>query len=412
MATQGERYQTLRDFFVDSFRSSDLEMFLILNGYEEVASAVNQHVGGSRYAFEVVRELDQRGLINARFFECLKQARSAKAARIKILIELWLDQDQTSSKPADSTTPSSPPETGRTAPAGRADVGNVIALPEEFGYFFEEIEAARTDVKDEDSGSYDYFFDRPCPRTRPYRCVASLVGEMGQSKAGLLTQRQIARWEPRTVVVIGIAGGISGDVVVGDVVVGTQIDAYLENSKAVPGTDGREFTFELAGEVYCASGDLIRAALHLRFAHRTLFRNWCADGNAELDALIPEAERTALVKRRALRKEPNYFEGAVASGPTVGAARQFVDWVRTRNRKFLALEMESAGVLAAVYEKADPARSLVLRGISDYGDERKAQLDGVRGGGLRRYAMRNAIRLLWRLLEAGELPQHDLRAAR
>jgi hypothetical protein len=151
--------------------------------------------------------------------------------------------------------------------------------------------------------------------------------------------------------------------------------------------------------------DLIRATRHFAFAHKELFQDWCGEGARELANLLPSAERESLIQTNALRAAPRCVDGPIASGPTLAASQVFVKWLKKRNRKFLAVEMESGGALAAIYERAEPARSLVLRGISDYGDERKSQLDRVRGGALRRYAMRNAVRLLWYLLEVEELPR-------
>jgi hypothetical protein len=54
----------------------------------------------------------------------------------------------------------------------------------------------------------------------------------------------------------------------------------------------------------------------------------------------------------------------------------------------------------------EPKHTLVIRGISDYGDERKQEFDTVGEGAVRRYAMHNATHLLWTLLEAGGLPKH------
>ncbi len=62
--------------------------------------------------------------------------------------------------------------------------------------------------------------------------------------------------------------------------------------------------------------------------------------------------------------------------------------------------------MAAVYEQADPKRTLVIRGISDDGDEHKKELDAIENGAFRRYAMRNAIQLLWRFFDAGILPSN------
>jgi hypothetical protein len=67
--------------------------------------------------------------------------------------------------------------------------------------------------------------------------------------------------------------------------------------------------------------------------------------------------------------------------------------------------MEAAGFMAAIHEETSAQRTLVPRAISDYGDERKQELDAVEEGAFRRYAMRNAIQFLWRLFEAGILPQ-------
>ena len=64
-------------------------------------------------------------------------------------------------------------------------------------------------------------------------------------------------------------------------------------------------------------------------------------------------------------------------------------------------------MLAAVYSHPDPERTMMLRGISDFGDKRKNDLDEIGKGGLRRYAARNAIRLLWGLMEAGVLPRAE-----
>ena len=91
----------------------------------------------------------------------------------------------------------------------------------------------------------------------------------------------------------------------------------------------------------------------------------------------------------------------------MGAASAFVRWLRARDRKYLAVEMEAAGLMAAGYKQAVAARTLVLRGVSDIADERKAALEDQSTGALRRYAVRNAIRLLWSLLDAGLLARHE-----
>jgi hypothetical protein len=93
MATEGERIRGLRDFFAESFTVSELGMFLTVNGYGEVASAVNQQAGGIEYFMAVAQALQRRGLIDVAFFEILKRERPKKWARISVLQQSWLAED-------------------------------------------------------------------------------------------------------------------------------------------------------------------------------------------------------------------------------------------------------------------------------------------------------------------------------
>jgi hypothetical protein len=50
--------------------------------------------------------------------------------------------------------------------------------------------------------------------------------------------------------------------------------------------------------------------------------------------------------------------------------------------------------------------ALVIRGISDFGDNRKKELDTIGRGVIRRYAMRNAVRFFLLLAQLGIRPKH------
>jgi hypothetical protein len=98
MATQGEKIERLRVFLADSFETSELERFLKLRGYREVAASVSQNLGLTQYSFSVVEALDQRGLINIQFFDHLARERPRKEAVIRGLRAFWLDADQVGEK--------------------------------------------------------------------------------------------------------------------------------------------------------------------------------------------------------------------------------------------------------------------------------------------------------------------------
>lgn len=283
------------------------------------------------------------------------------------------------------------------------DLGIVIALPEEFREFLALLPVKPCPDRDSATGQLNYTFEHPLTH---HRCVATLIGEMNPGPAALQAERLLARWSPRTMVMLGIAAGIHSDVRVGDVIIASQVDNYLDSSKAVPGNTPEAFEFSLGGTVFHADFDFLTQLRNFEFAQSHAFTRWQEACVQALTELVPQDKvRTALFEKGLVRSTPNVIDVHLASGPTVGAAQQFTEWLRrTQDRNLKALEMESAGFMAAAVRRVEPARTLVLRGISDYGDERKQQLDEVGEGALRRYAMRNATRLLFQLLETGVLP--------
>jgi len=151
------------------------------------------------------------------------------------------------------------------------DLGIVIALKEEFRVFQELVPSGLHPERDEKTGQYDYPFSLPGSL---HRCVVSFIGEMNPEPAALHTERLLARWNPRTVVMLGIAAGLHSDVRVGDVVVASQVDNYLASAKAQPGTSPGSFEFSLGGTVFHGDHDFLSRVRNLEFAHREHFLSW------------------------------------------------------------------------------------------------------------------------------------------
>ncbi len=279
------------------------------------------------------------------------------------------------------------------------DVGIVLALKEEFAELFSQFENNYTSVYDEDTHAHYYLFQPTYKDSfKSYRCVATFVGSMGTLKAGLATDKLISRWHPHTLVIMGITASLDAEVALGDVVVAEQVNMYLENSKAVPATGNAGYTFQLSPEVYRSAYDIVSAIQHMEFRHKEIFQDWQQRCAVELQQLPSHEEIVAMIQKEDVRAYPFVHIGHLASGPTVGGARAFKNWLKQLDRKYLALEMETGGFMEAAYERLH-SRTLIIRAISDYGDERKKKLDNAGKGAFRRYAIHNAIRLLWSLFE-------------
>ncbi len=222
---------------------------------------------------------------------------------------------------------------------------------------------------------------------------------MGETPATRATDRLIAEYHPRAIVVLGIAGGIDKETKLCDVVVATTVQSYLDKSKAVPGQRKETFEFSLAGESYRTSKTLRDAIDNAEFANHMVFKRWVEDCSLDLQQSMLEIGPWK--EKDLVRQEPQLICGPIASGPVVGAAEAFVQFLKSHDRKFLALEMESGGVLGATDDQRVPLPCLVIRGISDFGDNRKAEFDLVGAGAFRRLAMRNAIRLFRCAMDMG-----------
>jgi nucleoside phosphorylase len=272
------------------------------------------------------------------------------------------------------------------------DIGIVVVLEEEFREVFSQIRYKNKPIFNAEINQYYYLFERGT-RTKLYRCVITFIGGMGTIKAALTGDRLIQQFRPATIINIGIAALMDRDVSVGDIVIAEQVDEYLHSAKAIADTNSVSFQFELSGDPYKSSPDYVTHAKNLEYAHAEPTHHWHSECGDRLAELVEAAERNELLHKHLIREHPRIHVGNIASGPIVGATELFIRWLKqSRDRKYLALEMESAGVMSAAHTRSTP--NLVIRGISDYGDVRKEELDQIDDGVLRRYAMNNVITLL------------------
>jgi nucleoside phosphorylase len=229
----------------------------------------------------------------------------------------------------------------------RCDCGLIVALQEEFKVIFPRINARA--VYDKEVEHFFYLFDYVSAAGCTYRCVATFIGGMGPVKAALSTDRLVRSYSPLVVINLGIAGSVDSDLLLGDVVVAEQADDYLYQAKAVPATNGNTFEFRLNGDPYKTTRALIEHARNLEFAHEDAVSRWCCDADTTFRVCVEDEHRYDLLKRKVAREKPKIHTGNLASSTVVGAASEFVAWLKTRDRKYLAIEMEAAGVLCATY---------------------------------------------------------------
>ncbi|MEO3855794.1 hypothetical protein [Acrocarpospora sp. B8E8] len=281
-------------------------------------------------------------------------------------------------------------------PEERPTVAVLVALVEELDTVLTLIEALAgplTIIEDEETGRAAYLTPYG-----PFRLLFALVGR-GQERSAVSAALVIANHRPVLTVSLGIAGALSEELSIGDVVIGDQVVSYLANAKAVP-DGGSGFIFRMAGDPLRSDDLLVERAVQLPFLRRSAF--------------AASRERVA----RATEKNPEppmraggygLVAGPVACGPVVGAATEFRNWLLLWKRDLIALDMETSGIAAAASALGTlrRVRFLALRGISDLADEDKSRLEQSTKGSARRLAMRTSLEVLLLLLDS--LPDAILR---
>ncbi|WP_346891545.1 TIR domain-containing protein [uncultured Roseibium sp.] len=249
---------------------------------------------------------------------------------------------------------------------------------------------------------------------RDFRVAVVPAGKMGNTRAANVVSALIGILKPADVVVIGIAGSLSNDMEPGDVFIPDSVNEYLANAAAV-GEQG-PWKFVTSGNNFLTSVRLLNRFQFFAHSYKMAHQSWQADTRALREAIIPAttevAMKTAGLESRGACKLFAGDDRKLASGPAVGKGTAFIEWImREVDRKASAIEMESAGVYDAAILRTPAPRTVSIRGISDYADERKEKIEKTAKGKFRDLSAKNAVALFIRAVEAGVFGPDDASAS-
>lgn len=240
-------------------------------------------------------------------------------------------------------------------------------------------------------------------RSSNYRAVAVLLGEKGPTYASQVAEKVFNRIKPKGVVLLGVAGALSDSLKIGDIIVASEINQFQAASKAV--RRGKSFVFHYSGDHWKTSFAFTNLVQNLKFSEKILYDKWQNRVKNYRKRLKLRPEQLSLT-----RECPEVKVGHIASGDTVSACEAYAIELKGIDRDFLAIEMEAAGVAQAAYRRGRPIETMIIRGISDFADERKKKLDLAGDGTWRKYAMYNATTFLLNILKSKSF--HNVIAAR
>lgn len=259
-----------------------------------------------------------------------------------------------------------------------ADFVIITALNGERDAVLSKLRRMRKVLPTETDSQVYYYSNLPVERegegtVGTYRLVVMNLGEMGNVAAGVKVTHAIRRWNPRAVILVGIAGGVSSNwVKIGDILVPTQIGSPVTSKKTEHKEDLRWAAQRIDRTLFnVANAFDIRNCLSLVEAHRP-----------------DEGE-----------PEPHYNE--VVSSNSVIADKETLEKFGEQFPKITGVEMEAWGAVIAAFEEARPRKFLMIRGVSDLADSQK---DTPEVEAWRSYAYDIAASYAIAYLRSGPLP--------
>lgn len=214
----------------------------------------------------------------------------------------------------------------------------VTAMASEFEALQLQFPFSRQERAEDGTFYFRGHLNTPLEGEPPPEVVLLLIGATGRVPAAGAVAKAIGRWQPRNVLLIGVAGGVSGRVALGDVLVADQI---VDISYRKVGTDGEDLG--LASQAYRSSPALLAQARAVASGR------WAAGIRTQ----HPEGGT------------PSVHFGPIASSDALVRDPEYLEQVRKSFRALIGIEMEGGGVAAMVEVASPRPEFLMIRGVAD-----------------------------------------------
>jgi nucleoside phosphorylase len=228
------------------------------------------------------------------------------------------------------------------------DFAIVVALKKELDALLHHIpELKKVQLFPDDTRSY-YKANLQNGQGGRYKIIVTLLPSMGNLNAAHATSDLINRWNPRYILVVGIAGGLNrqnqsfGDIIISESIV------YYEPGKV------RDNQLEVRNRQFLADRTLLDRINNLSDS------TWRTRLPARPDGENPNSDI------------PRIHVGPIASGEKVVASAAEVERLLSTQHNLIGIEMESAGVASAAFSALKKIGFITIRSICDFADDKKS----------------------------------------
>ena len=227
-------------------------------------------------------------------------------------------------------------------PSAPVDFVVITALDEERDAVLSKLRGARKlDKEAPDVTTYYAATVRTSRRDRSeYQVIVTSLLHMGPINSAAQAVAVVGRWKPRYVLLVGIACGVRGEVLHGDVLIASQVADYTLGKQL----DGHR---QVRWEVFPCGASLLDSA-----------NNVAANWENKIGIARPG---TGKVQRH---------KGVVASGGDVISDDQVIATYSESWPKLVGIEMEAGGLAAGIHQTPDRPEFLMIKSVSDFGKDK------------------------------------------
>lgn len=246
------------------------------------------------------------------------------------------------------------------------DVGVITIVPTEIEALFSALSITRDAY--EPAGSplrYWRTSYQSSSSGRPLSIVVSILGgETGNVEAAIATTQFLRDWYPRLICLVGIAAGIEDKTRIGDVVIPNKVHdrtiKVFENGQ-----------YRVRGRTYTRNDTLDRMLKVSPLVHKDFLRQLRQIAQDDLKHALSVAKTKGMFPK-SFEGKPRIIDGSIASDNVlIRDTTYFHGVLASTDEKCRGGEMEAAGFVLACQREQIDFPWLIVRGISDFGNNAK-----------------------------------------
>ena len=219
--------------------------------------------------------------------------------------------------------------------------------------------------------------------------VAVSQAEMGMVDAAILTSEIINRFKPKYVIMPGVCGG-SSKTSVGDIVISTKVESFFNGKLTDYGFENDNFQEQFDTEL------LENIKPEIKFVEQDERKGIIQD----IENILRQSQKYTIQYHKFYNKELNFHVEPTACSPFVINKKGFFeDYIKSIDRKMIAVEMEGYGMARAVKLSKTDSKAILIKCVMDKTEDKDKDINGTTPDENKDYAALVSALFVKRLIE-------------